>query len=323
MNTTQTLIKPESLAIAQVRPLDQNPAAVYLSGLTKEGRRVQKDALDNIAAILTNGAINDCFAIPWDKVKYQHAEAVKAIIQERFNLASANRMLSALRGVIKKAWRLEQITAEQYYRVVSVENIKGETLPAGRGLTSGEKAALMDNCGADPTPAGIRDAAIIALMAVGGLRRAEVVGLDLSDYNQATGQLKVLGKRNKERTAYLANGALDAMNDWLIIRGSEPGALFVAINRGSRIMNNRMSAPAFYAMLKKRQGQAGVKAFSPHDLRRTFISDLLDAGVDIAIVAKMAGHKNINTTARYDKRPEQAKQKAAGMLHIPYTPRGK
>ena len=65
-------------------------------------------------------------------------------------------------------------------------------------------------------------------------------------------------------------------------------------------------------------GGAHVREFSPLDLRRTCVSDLLDTGADIATVAKMAGHANVQTTARYDWRPEDAKRKAAGPFHVPY-----
>jgi site-specific recombinase XerD len=214
------------------------------------------------------------------------------------------------------------MTAEGYHLAAAVKSVKGSTIPAGRELQSGELAALMISCENDNSPAGVRDAAIIALMYSCGLRREEVTTLNINDYEPSKGKLIVKGKGSKERTAYLTNGALDAITDWLQVRGNDPGGMFVSINKSGKLNTERFLTPqAIYNLLIKRASQASVKEFSPHDLRRTFVSDLLDAGADIATVAKMAGHASVNTTARYDRRPEEAKKKAAGLLHIPYIKR--
>jgi len=219
---------------------------------------------------------------------------------------------------LKAAWQLDQMTAEEYLKAASVTSVNGETILAGRGLSAGEIAALLGVCENDLTPAGARDAAVLAVMYACGLRREEIVNLDLDDYNQESGRLVVSGKRRKDRTAYLLNGASRALNDWLDVRNLEPGPLFMPINKAGVVQYRRMSTQAIYNLLEKRAKQAGVDSFSPHDLRRSFVSDLLDAGADIATVAKMAGHASVNTTARYDRRPEQAKMKAAQRLHVPY-----
>jgi site-specific recombinase XerD len=321
MNELST-IQQNTLIQVQKLPLDRNPAAVYLASLeSPTSRRTMRQALDTIAGLLTGNA--DALACNWAAVRFQHTAAIRSKLAEEYAASTTNKFLSALRGTLKAAWQLGQMSAEDYHKAASVGGVKGETVPAGRELSGGEISALMQVCAQDPSPAGTRDAAIIALLYACGLRRAEVVALDLKDYDPETGQLVVRGKRNKERYAYPINGAARAMADWLLFRGGEPGALFRAINKGGRIRKGVMTTQAIYNILRKRAEEAGVKEFSPHDLRRTFVSDLLDAGADIVTVSKMAGHASVQTTARYDRRPEEAKRKAANLLHVPYQKREK
>jgi integrase len=309
-----------SLALSSPLPLDQNPAAVYvasLGGIHSSGGRTQYQALRSIAQVMDT----DFDSLDWSALRYQHTAAIRARIAEAYAPASANKILSALRQTLKRAFLLGQIPAEDYQRAIELDPITGETVPAGRELSEDEIKSLIDVCKADKNrSAGVRDAAMIALMYIALLRREEVTKLTLSSYDPETGKLLIIGKRKKQRTVYIANGAQTALGDWLAIRGSTPGALFVAINKSGKISSFRHIIPdAVYKMTIKRSKQAGVEDNSPHNFRRTAISNLLDSGgTDIVTISKLAGHKNVQTTARYDRRPEEAKKKAASLLHLPY-----
>lgn len=131
--------------------------------------------------------------------------------------ATANKMLSALRRVLKEALRLELMDAKDYARAVDISSIKATKGLQGHALTQQEIAALMEACLNDPTPNGFRDAALIAILRGSGLRRREVVNLDLSDFDPDTGAMQVRGgKGGKDRTVYLPEGALPPLADWLI-----------------------------------------------------------------------------------------------------------
>jgi len=306
-------------------PADGNPALVYLAGLGAGSRRTMAQALGQMAEIATAGAV-DAQGLPWHALRFQHTGAIRAVLMEEYSPATVNKMLSALRGVLKTAWRLGLMTAEEYTRAVDLDPV-GVARPdqaAGRALTPGELMGLLNVCENDPTAAGARDAAILGLLYACGLRRSEVVKLDVSDYDLATCVLTVrASKRGKTRVVPVENGARAALLDWLHVRGEGgPGPLFVRIlKNGEPRPGHRLTAQGVYDILARRAEEAGVDSFTPHDLRRTFAGDLLDAGVDLATVQKMMGHSNPATTASYDRRGERAKRAAASKLHIPYRRR--
>jgi integrase len=318
---TTALIKIESTTLANTTPtrLDENPAAVYLAGLAEGSRRTMREALTAIANLLAPGS--DALSFPWASLRYQHTQALRTALGERYSAATANKMLSALRGTLKEAWRLGQMGAEEYQRAVDLKAIKGSKASQaekGRHLKAGELTAMLNTC-MDGTAKGARDAAIITVAYLCGLRRAELVNLDLSDYDPDNQTLTIRsGKGNKERVVPVGNGALDALEDWLHVRGVFAGPLFYRIEKGGHIYHDRLTTQAIYTILRSRAAQAGVKEFSPHDLRRTFAGDLLDAGADIATVQKLMGHANVTTTARYDRRDAKAKRSAVNKLHVSY-----
>ncbi|HFQ93278.1 MAG TPA: integrase [Anaerolineae bacterium] len=308
------LITTNSDKLAGYGRADQNPAAVYLASLSPGSRPVMRGALDVVAQIITGDDNATCSDIPWHELRYQHTAAIRAQLAARYAHSTANKILSALRGTLKAAWQLGLMSADDYFTAVSVKAVKGERLPPGRSLSQGEIAALLDTC--QPTPAGVRDAAIIAILYACGLRRGELVNLDLADFDPNESRLKVRGKRNKERFVPIVNGARASLEDWLAVRGGTPGPLFTGL--GNKQRGGRLTTQAIYAMLKRRADEAGIADFSPHDFRRTYIGDLLDLGVDIVTVQKLAGHASVETTGRYDRRPERVKQTAASKLHVPY-----
>jgi site-specific recombinase XerD len=171
----------------------------------------------------------------------------------------------------------------------------------------------------DPrTPSGARDAALLAVAYGGGLRRHEVVGLDFADYDRRSGTLIVRGKGAKERKGFVTNGARNALENWLAMRGDSTGPMFVPIGKGGRMHLRRLSDQAVYTILRRLAVRARVDKFSPHDLRRSFVGDLLDAGADVVTVQGLAGHASVTTTARYDRRGERTRRRAIELLHVPY-----
>lgn len=173
-----------------IEPCSGNRAVVYRDSLSSGSYGAVRHSLETVAGILAGGAA-DPWTFPWEEVRYQHVARVRRELIESFAPATVNKMLSALRQVFKHAWRLGHLDHETYARVSDVENVKASSRKRGRAVEIHELEALFAVCSKDPSPAGRRDAAMLAVLYGGGLRRSELCALDLADFDTASGGLTV------------------------------------------------------------------------------------------------------------------------------------
>jgi hypothetical protein len=183
-------------------PLDRHPVCVYVVGLAPGSRRTQTAALRIIAQLV--GAEATEMTLPWWRLDFAHTSAIRSKLAERFAPATGNRMLAALRGVLRAAFKLGLMSADQMTRACSIDPVRGSRVQKGRALSQGELRALFTAC--DPkTAGGARNAALLGLLYGGGLRRAEVVALDLADFDGDSGAITVKGSGlAQERNEHVA-----------------------------------------------------------------------------------------------------------------------
>lgn len=207
----------------------------YLDGLGPSSRRPMRVALESIADILTAGKA-PAEALAWHALRSEHSGKLRGRLQELYAPATANRYLSALRGLMKAAWRLDYIDRDTMERTLDLAPIRGQRELKGRGLTQNELAAVFEACAADANrAAGARDGALLALLYGGGLRRTEVATLDLADVDPRRGRVRVVGKGDKERTVFVPAQVTELLREWLKHRGTlEAGSLFCVRGPGSR-----------------------------------------------------------------------------------------
>jgi site-specific recombinase XerD len=293
-----------------------SPVDAFLGRLGLGSQRAFRLSLNTIARIASNG-LADAESFDWPNLRYADTVRIRMSVAERYSVRTANFHLSALRGVLKECWRLELIPHSEYQRAIDLKQVRGEDSVSGRALTEQELVTVFRTCQADKSPAGIRDAAMIGVLFGMGLRRSELVSLDVHDYDHKSGTLTVLGKGNSVRLSYAVGFTKELLADWLRIRGEVAGPLFLPINKGGHVGIKRLTGVAIWQMVSKRAAGSGIKHFSPHDLRRTCATHLLERKVDLNIVRQMLGHKHLSTTAIYDRRGESAKVEAARLLVIP------
>ncbi|MFI6637137.1 tyrosine-type recombinase/integrase [Nonomuraea fuscirosea] len=323
-------------AIVRVDPI-RNPYRAYLDNLRSPGSKTaMRGCLDRLARIIRGAQLDDAAVsgedFPWHVLRYEHTTRLRAeLLQQGWSAAYINKHLVALRRVLKEAWRLDQMSAEDYQRAIDIQQEDATTLPTGRHIPPQALELLLDVCDDPGKPADVRDRAIFAVLYTSGVRREELVTCDLADWDRETNGIRVLGKRRKERMAYVPDDTAALIKEWVAVRGRTPGALFPATWKGGRLRVDeqgrpaRMTGQALRKILIKRVRQAveldpetmGKKPYRAHDFRRTFIGELLDAGVDLATAQALVGHSSPATTARYDRRPEETRRAAVNRLRLP------
>ena len=299
---------------------EHNPVSLYLASLGSPVSRASAiSSLNGVGRLL--GAA-DAYAVDWASLQLPAILSLRAKLQARYAFSSANKMLSHVRSVLRVCWQMRLIDADSFQRACDFKPVPGRRLPAGRMLRPEEGIALFDACAADPRPLGKRDAAGLALMLGCGLRRAETVAVQCADIDWKDPAVRVVGKGDRERRVPCTETVMQALADWLAVRGPTPGALLVHCGQRDAWLEELLPlAPSGGGMacaLQRRSSEAGIERCTPHDLRRTFLSRLLELGVDPFTVQLLAGHANLATTARYDRRDGQRMKDAIQLLDVPY-----
>lgn len=208
--------------------------------------------------------------------------------------SSIARKLSALRSFFTFLLKHDAVENNPADLIMTPKQEK----PIPACLTVDDIFRLIDSIGTK-TLAGLRNKAMFEVLYSTGIRVSELAGLDVEDIDYSAGQLRVLGKGNKERVVPVGKRALAALSDYrTACRGKWPtavsGPLF--LNKNGRRITDRSIA----RILKQAALECGITVpVYPHAVRHTFATHMLDAGADLRGVQELLGHESLSTTQKY------------------------
>lgn len=293
-----------------------NPAILYLLTLgSTQSRLKMRRTLNRFARMFGFDSLED---FPWEQLRSHHLTAAKSQLELQGRApATVNHLLCALRGVAHQAWGEELISDHDEKVISAVKGSHGLRLGAGRALNSLETSRLVSNCDNRGDPAGIRDAAILAIGIGCGLRRNEIATLQLESI-RSDGTFSVIGKGNRERRIFPPEAVAARLAEWLRIRGTGGcGNVFVAVLKGGRVCADMpLSSMAIWKVIERRAREVNIAHFSPHDLRRTFATRMLDLGADLDTIKEAMGHSSVTTTQRYVKNTDERVRRYASRIAI-------
>ncbi len=228
------------------------------------------------------------------------------LFQQGVSRASAARKLAAIRTFAR--WLRREGIIEQDPSALAASPKREQTIPAHLSIDEMNRLLEMPDRG---TPLGRRDQAILELFYASGLRLSELVGLDLDDLNLNARVVRVLGKGRKERLVPLNQTAADAIRAYMadraqMVRLDGAGRAGGARGRGAEhplfvnYRGQRLGARSIHRLVRKYVAMCSARfGISPHALRHSFATHLLERGADLRGIQEMLGHARLSTTQRY------------------------
>ena len=218
--------------------------------------------------------------------------------RQRLSKSSAARTMAAVRGLHRFAQR-ERLTETDPAREVTPPALP-RRLPKAIPVT--EVEAILQAASTGDPPRSLRDRALLEFLYGAGARISEAVGLDVDDLDLTSGLVRLYGKGSKERIAPIGSYAREAVSTYLVRarselarRGRGGPALFLNLRGG------RLTRQGAWGILKLAADRAGLppERVSPHTLRHSFATHLLDGGADVRVVQELLGHASVSTTQIY------------------------
>jgi len=288
--------------------------AAWLEGRNERTRRAYAQDLDSFRQFIGASTIDEAAEVLLERghgAANGTALAYRAYLKERrLSAATINRRLASLRSLVHLARTLGLVPW-----TLEVSNLKAETYRDTRGPgRAGFRSLLQALAGRTDTKAR-RDLALLRLLHDLGLRRAEVVGLDLEHLDLAGSRLLVLRKGKTDRVwLTIPAPTLVALKDWLVVRGDGPGQLFVGFRGGK---GKRLSGGGLYRVVRNLGRRAGVQV-RPHGLRHTAITEAVKAaqanGMSLEEVLDFSGHADVRTLMVYRDRERNVQGRLAELV---------
>lgn len=329
------------ILLGDIRYDPTDPVCLYLADLTsEESQRTMYRCLRQFARWFCDHDEALPEYVHWREVRHADVLEYQLYLQYKpvptetpgatpttkaLSLATQNLYVIAVRNVLKKACRIssvvphKRIDAQVYQEICEIKLRAGKRLAKTRALTDTEFDVFWDSFtqgGRQQHNKNIRDRALFLVMIGAGLRVNELVTMDWpNNVIDNFGTIRIIGKGNKEREVPLNADVASALRDYIEqLRGDGPGPLWHPISKAGQLDAGRRLTPGGVRKMMRFRGCELTEVITPHYLRKTFGTRLLQHGVDIFTAQELLGHASADTTKIYDTRGKERKVEAVNVL---------